>query len=485
MSSGDLTGAEEWLDIAEELAGLSEQPHLTPHVPPALLAARADEVRTVLANSAIYRAAISQARGDADATVANASRARELAGPSDHLVLGAAAGFLGLASWAKGDVVSAVHTFRGAVAHLGDAGNVTDQLGSTVVLANMALALGDVVGARRLYEDALIAAHQNPGDGFRVAGDLHVGLAEVLREQGDIEAATEQLRSAHELGETASLLENRFRLPAAQAGVLVAHGDFDAAVEHLERAQTLYLPGFFPDTRPLPARRARALIAGGRLAEAHEWAEATGARSADPGDYMREFDQLTLARLVIAERRAGRAVASQPAEVAGLLSRIADAADDAGRLGSAIDVRMVSALLADATGDRPTAYRDIAAALTAGVPAGFRRLFLDEGPAMQTLLAAYASDEGQSAAAGLVRMVLAEGNATLVSPQMPFGVETLSDRELEVVRLLATDLTGPEIASRMFVSINTLRTHTKHIFTKLDVKTRRAAVTRASDLNLL
>ena len=485
LSSGDLTGAEEWLTIAEELASLSKKPRPTPDVPSDLLAARADEVRTVLANSAIYRAAISQARGDVDATVANAARARDMAAPSDHLVHGAAEGFLGLASWAKGDLVSAVRTFRGAVAHLGDAGNITDQLGATVVLANMALALGDVGGARRLYEDALTAAHQNPVDGFRVAGDLHVGLADVLREQGDIDGATEQLRSAQELGETASLLENRFRLPAAQAGVLVAHGDFDAAVEHLERAQALYLPGFFPDTRPLLALRARALIAGGRLAEAHEWAEATGARSADPDDYLREFDLLTFARLVTAEHRMGRTNESHPAEVAGLLARIADAADDARRLGSAIEVRMVSALLAHAVGDRTTAHRDISAALTAGVPAGYRRLFLDEGPAMQALLSAYTSDEGQSAAAGLARTLLAEGNARLVSPLMPFGIETLSDRELEVVRLLATDLTGPEIASRLFVSINTLRTHTKHIFTKLDVNTRRAAVRRAAERGLL
>ena len=63
--------------------------------------------------------------------------------------------------------------------------------------------------------------------------------------------------------------------------------------------------------------------------------------------------------------------------------------------------------------------------------------------------------------------------------------EGLSDRELEVLRLLATDLTGPEIARQLFVSVNTLRTHTKHIFTKLDVNTRRAAVRRAAELGLL
>jgi LuxR family maltose regulon positive regulatory protein len=61
----------------------------------------------------------------------------------------------------------------------------------------------------------------------------------------------------------------------------------------------------------------------------------------------------------------------------------------------------------------------------------------------------------------------------------------LSRRELEVLRLLATELTGPEIARRLFVSVNTLRTHTKHIFTKLEVSTRAAAVRRATELGLL
>ena len=63
--------------------------------------------------------------------------------------------------------------------------------------------------------------------------------------------------------------------------------------------------------------------------------------------------------------------------------------------------------------------------------------------------------------------------------------EALSEREVEVLRLLATDLTGPEIARQLFMSVNTFRTHTRHIFTKLDVTTRRAAVSRAAELGLL
>jgi LuxR family maltose regulon positive regulatory protein len=70
-------------------------------------------------------------------------------------------------------------------------------------------------------------------------------------------------------------------------------------------------------------------------------------------------------------------------------------------------------------------------------------------------------------------------------PPTPFGQEPLSEREVEVLRLLATNRTGPEIARHLFMSVNTFRTHTRHIFTKLDVNTRRGAVSRAGELDLL
>jgi LuxR family maltose regulon positive regulatory protein len=70
-------------------------------------------------------------------------------------------------------------------------------------------------------------------------------------------------------------------------------------------------------------------------------------------------------------------------------------------------------------------------------------------------------------------------------PPAPGAHESLSEREAQVLRLLATDLTGPEIANRLSMSVNTLWTHTRHVFTKLDVKTRRAAVSRASDIELV
>ena len=349
--------------------------------------ARNEELRTLPATIAAYRAAIAQARGDVDGTVAHARRTLELAGPNDHLARGAAAGFLGLAAWAAGDPVTAVDTFSTAVASLHAAGNVADELGGTVVLASMWLTRGRPAEARRLYERALAVAERHQGSLLSTTGDLHVGLADMLREQGDLDAAANHLQVARELGDRASLLENRHRWYTAMAGLLQARGDLDGAVRMLDDAEREYLPGFFPDVRPIPASRARVRIAQGRLADAWDWAHEHHVTAADPPAFLAEFNQLTLARLLIGQYRADRDE-SGIEQARALLDRVADAAQAAGRAGSLVEARLVRALARHAAGDTDAAIPDLAAALTDGVPAGYVRLFLDEGPPMEELLRA-------------------------------------------------------------------------------------------------
>jgi LuxR family maltose regulon positive regulatory protein len=484
LSEGDLDGAQAWLDDAERAlqAGRSADMPAIPGSLATAARARDEELRTLPATIALYRASVAQARGDVDGTVAHASRALELAGPDDHLSRGGAAGFLGLAAWAAGDPGTAVDTFSTAVASLHKAGNIADELGATVVLASMWLTRGQPAEARRLYERALASAERHEGPLLSTTGDLHVGLADMLREQGDLDAAANHLQRARELGDRASLLENRHRWYTAMAGLLQARGDLDGAVRMLDEAEPLYLPGFFPDVRPIPALRARVRIAQGRLADAWDWAHEHRVTAADPPAFLAEFNQLTLARLLIGQYRADQDRDSIE-QARALLDRVVDATQAAGRAGSLVEARLVRALARHATGDTTAAMPDLAAALTGGVPAGYLRLFLDEGPPMNELLRAAERRPACAEYAALVlRSFLAAATAAAA---VPSGDEGLSDRELEVLRLLATELTGPEIARHLFVTVNTLRTHTKHIFTKLDVNTRQAAVRRATELGLL
>lgn len=491
LAHGDVDGVEPWLDAAQ--AGLTAADRQPPGVvPPALSAAATDrdaELRGLPSMISVYRAAVAQARGDTAGTVVHARHALDLAGPTDHFPRGAASGFLGLAAWAAGDLTTAVGTFTGAIENLEAAGMRTDALGSVVVLAQMWVARGDTHRARSLLEQAIAEATSTPGPTLATTGDLYVVLADVLREQGDLTGSGEHLRTARTLGDRASLPENRHRWFTTAAALRRARGDLHGAVALLGTAEELYLPGYFPAVRPIPALRARLLIAQGRWDEAQSWATRRGLQAEDPVTFLTEYDLLTLARLLTA--------IGDPQTAAGIAGRVLDQAEAAGRGGSIIEAGLVRALAHDAAGDTAAALDDLAAAVTLGVPAGYCRLYLDEGPEAHRLLGRLAATSSE--AAPLAQRLLessvdadddkdsaaSEASERVAGSAAGALLEGLSDRELEVLRLLDSELSGPDIARRLFVSVNTFRTHTKHIYTKLDVQTRRAAVRRATDLGLL
>lgn len=464
LSEGDLDGLDRWLDAAEAVLG-PQSSLLTTPASAASRAARDQDLTGLPAMIQLYRTASAQARGDFAEAVTRASRARDLAGPDDHFTQGASLGFLGLAAWGAGDLPAAAETFGEAADHIRAAGNVADGLGMTVVLASIARDRGRPDEARRLHERALEAASAQPL--LSTTGDLHVGLADALVEHGLLTEAEAHLQAAADLGERGSLIENRHRVHVARAALLRARGDLDGAVAALDEAQALLLPGYFPEVTPIPALRARIRIAQGIPAEARDWASSHGV-DLDGDDFLGELDRLTLARLMVAER-------TDLARVVEVTQRIAASAEAAGRGGSVVDAHVVRALAHLAAGDLDAALAALGEALALGVPHGFRRLFLDEGAPMVELLQA-STDE-------LAAVVLAAAEVEVAAG--PVRAEGLSEREVEVLRLLATELSGPEIAQRLHVSLNTLRTHTKHIFTKLDVNTRRAAVRRAAEQGLV
>jgi len=487
LSEGDLDGAVAWLDHADRALDASlTTGNRSPGWPAGASGALEAELRALPAQSAVYRAVLAQARGDIEGTRLHARRALDLAGPADHVARSGGAGYLGLAAWAAGDLAEAVEAFGETVRCLRAAGNVADELGATVVLATLWWARGQPVEARRLYEQALATAHAHPGPVLSSTADLHVGLADALREHGDLDAAAQHLQTARDLGDRASFPENRHRWYTTMAGLLVAHGDLDGAAAMLEQAQPLYLPGYLPDVRPIAAMKARLHIRQGRLDDAAAWAGEHRASTGDPTSYLAEFNHLTVARLLIAQHQAHQ----QPKilqDAIALLDRIVFAAEAAGRGGSVVEGLLVRALANQAIDHYDEALADLSRALTQAVPAGYCRLFLDEEPEMDVLLQTLSRrpDQAVSSAAAALLGRVDDGTSQARVSAMPAGREPLSEREVEVLRLLATDVSGPEIAERLFMSVNTFRTHTRHIFTKLDVNTRRAAVSRAGELDLL
>jgi ATP/maltotriose-dependent transcriptional regulator MalT len=479
LMSGDLDAVESRLDDAEAaLAAGAQDPEL------AATWADTDILRTAPATISVYRASLDQARGDVAGTVRHARHAMDLARPADYFIRGAAGGFLGLAAWAAGDVGEALSTFSEAARSLRAAGNRIDALDMTVVLADMWIASGRPGRARRLYEQALQTATEGGAPFPRATADLHVGLAELDRELDDLPSAEEHLESARVLGERASITENRYRWYVAMAQVRAAGGDYDAATRLLDQAEVQYRRGFYPEVRPIAAMKAPIQIAAGDVLSASEWTEDRAISVDDQPDYLREYEQLTLARLLLAQHGVGSQVDDR---VLGLLDRLHAAAAATGRDGSVREIGVLQALAHHVSGDLPQAL----AALRRSVvdtpePDGYVRLYLDEGDPMLALLhdAARTSDPVVQVQA---RRILEHARPSVeasTEPQQITG-STLSDRELQVLRLLDSELTGPEIARELYVTLNTLRTHTKRIFTKLDVTTRAAAVRRAHERGIL
>jgi LuxR family maltose regulon positive regulatory protein len=486
MVSGDLDAVDARLDDAERAlaAGVHDQD---------LAAGWADteELRTAPATISVYRASLAQARGDVAGTVRHARHALSLARPSDHLVRGAGAGFLGLAAWAAGDVQQALATFGEAVRSLHAAGNVVDELDGTVVLADLWLAAGRPSRARRLYEQGLQSA-TGSGEPFpRATADLHVGLAELDRELGDLVSAAAHLETARVLGERGSITENRHRWFVVMAQVRATGGDYEDARHLLDQAAAMYRRGFYPDIRPIAAMTARVQIAEDDLPSAAEWARDRGISLDDEPDYLHEFEYLTLARLRLAQHHAGRHP-DPVAAVLGLLDRMQAAAAGSERHGSLLEIRTLQALAYHARGDVAPAVAVLDRSLAeAPEPDSYVRLYLDEGAPMLALLhdaASFARDgerDGEAVRDWARRLLdRAEPPVEGIASAQPLA-DPLSRRELQVLRLLDSELTGPEIARTLYVSLNTLRTHTKRIFTKLEVATRAAAVRRAHERGLL
>jgi LuxR family transcriptional regulator, maltose regulon positive regulatory protein len=441
-----------------------------------------EEFRRLPGAIAIYRAAQALALGDVAGTLTHARRALDLIGEDDHPGRGAAAGFLGLVYWASGDLEAAHRSWADAVASLQVAGHLSDALGCAIALADIRIAQGRLGEAMTTYERGLQVSTGQAAPVLRGAADMHVGMSEVLRQRNDLDGARQHLQRSRELGEHLGLAQNPYRWRVAMSRIREAEGDVDGALVLLDEAERLYVSDYFPNVRPIAAMKARLWVAQGKLSEAWGWAREHGLSAADDLSYVHESEHITVARLLLAQgtREGADHAIGQATE---LLERLLVAADEGGRNGSVIEMLVVQALARHAGDDLAGAIASLGRAVALAEPEGYVRVFFDEGAPMAALLKLAAK---QRKAPDYVRRLLAavvtaDGGATVGQPL----IEPLSERELEVLRLLGSDLDGPDIARELTVSLSTVRTHTKNIYAKLGVNSRRAAIRRAAELDLL
>ena len=483
VAGGELEGvearlrdAERWLDTTADMGASSA---LAPSAE--MVVVDEAEFRRLPGSIAVYRAAQAQALGDVANTMKYARRALDLVPEDDHLGRGSAAALLGLASWANGDLEAAHRTYADGMALVQRAGNLSDALGCAIALADIRIVQGRLREAMRTYERGLQLATEQGTPVLRGTADMHVGMSELLRERDDLHAAMQHLLRSKELGERTGLPQNRYRWRVAMARIREAQGDLDGALDLLCEADRLYVSDFFPNVRPVAAIVSRVWVAQGRVGEALGWAREQGLSIEDDLSYLREFEHITLARVLLARSKSDRADRSM-LEAMGLLERLLHAAEKGERTGSVIEILVLQALAHQLQGDMPAALVPLQQALTLAEPEGYVRVFVDEGPPMAVLLEKAAK---HGIAPNSVRQLLtAFGSAEDRTPVTQVLIEPLSERELEVLRLLGTGLNGPEIARELVVSLNTMRTHTKNIYSKLGVTNRRAAVRRAEELDV-
>lgn len=444
---------------------------------------------------AMYYAGMALVRGDVTSAMSSARRVLELAPGDDNFLRGAASAILGLASWTGGDLDTAYRMYTDGMAYLQRAGYISDAIGGSIAPADIRIAQGRLHEAMGLYERGLQLAAEQGAPLLRGTADMYVGLSEIKREQNDLAVATQHLLTSKAQGDHTGFPQFPYRRRVAMAQIQQAQGDLDGALELLHQAERLYVSDFHPNVRPVVALKARVWVAQGRLGEAIDWARGQNLSVANELSYLHEFEHITLARLLLAQGTGGSA-AAPIREVIGFLERLLKAAVDGGRMGSAIEILIVQALAHRARGDIPAALLPLQRALTLAEPEGYIRIFVDEGrPMQQLLLEAARRGVMPDYTSKLLSALAAEQESRADEPHLPAPskvppasqllIEPLSQRELDVLRLFKTELSGPEIARELVIGLSTVRTHTKSIYSKLNVDNRRAAVRRAAELNLL
>jgi LuxR family maltose regulon positive regulatory protein len=485
-----LEALEALLDDAERAFAVSgDQPYEPSLGPP-----QGDSVlANVPAGIAFLRASLERLRGEAALAAGYNRQALAQLGGDDWLMRSFVRWNQAVADWLGGRLARAERALAEVLAER----RAADEFFAGFLAVRVCYDLGEVQraqghldAAQATYRHALEDAGE---DGSQTAhtGLAHVGLAQVLYERNELDAAlghaTRGVTLCRPLAFTPPLATGL----AVVARIRQARGDAAGAVAAMGEAMRVELsPQVIALLNPVPSQRARLLLAQGDVNAAAQWTAAAGLSPGDEPDYPREPAYLVLARVLLAQDDPGPALP--------LLQRLLDAAASQGRAGSVIEIQALRALALAASGDQASALGALTEALTLACRHGYVRVLADEGAPMHALLGQLpAARPGQQHAAGridpghLAALVRACAPADAVPPPRRAAatlaglVEPLTDRELEVLRLLAAGRSNQRIAHDLVVALDTVKKHVTHILGKLGAANRTEAAARARQLGLI
>jgi LuxR family maltose regulon positive regulatory protein len=483
--SGQAEAIEPLLDDAElAFAAASGLP------PEPLVGPAGGVLANIPAGIAFLRAELARLRGDAAGAVSWGRQARAELGENDFYLRTLVDGNLAATYWLRGQLGPAERSLAEALAERRTAGE--GYLATRVChdLGQVQRARGNLDAALATYRQALDIAGE-AGRQPAHLGMAHVGLAEVLYERDELAAALEHATRGVTLCRQLAFTPPLAAGLAILARIRQAHGDAAAATAAMgEAGQAELSPQVVALLNPVPAQRARLLLAQGDVAGASQWAKAAGLSPEDAPDYPREPAYLLLARVLLAQDRPGPALA--------LLQRLLALAASQARTGSVIEIQALRALALAARGDHAGALGALAEAVTLARPRGYVRVFADQGAPMRALLTRLAAarqdqrvparDIDPDYLAGLLRACGPAGAAPpsrRAAAALPGLVEPLTDRETEVLRLLAAGRSNQRIARELVVALDTVKKHVTHILGKLGAGNRTEAVARARELGLI